>query len=196
MFSARALKEIASLLRKNATIIEALSSASSVELYDEGFSMEYPEEYGDVVVLNYYALIGVDGDPGKVIPVPVLVKNLGLSFDAYDLEKFGRWLCQLPIRVAGLNHRTCAIGDHTTTRWVQHQEGCIHRPYPGHDDPEEVSCGCPVRVRCNSCRAEWLEGETPPSTPIQFQDLGSMPIILERLTSLDADSGSAVIVLD
>lgn len=63
------LAKMAGRLRKNAAFLEALPSAASVELYSS-------TEDADEIYLDYYSLVGLNGDPHMVIPWPVLLEIL------------------------------------------------------------------------------------------------------------------------
>lgn len=197
------IRQTVALLRKNAAIVEALLSARSVQLYDSGYSVETEVEG---VVLNYYSLLGVNGDPEKVIPIPVLLQIFGLERErSEDLESFGAWLSLLPLSVAGTGDRNCFLRRHSssTTRWIEHQPGCPCRDeHPWRhecsdpDFPEDFcgGCvGCPVHIRCNGCEAEWIEGEKTPSTNFEFQAIGLQPLILERLGNNGEPSPTVIV---
>jgi hypothetical protein len=117
---ARHLQGVAANLRRNAEFLERLDRASSVELYASSFSHEGEQ----AVVMDYYSLLGLQGDPILIIPLPRLLEVLGLEFrgewghrDAADLL---RWLKDhFQLRYTGTGDRKCLVGTCDHEGWEE-----------------------------------------------------------------------------
>lgn len=189
------LRKKSRLAAKNATWLEGLLSAESVELYRSSWC--YLPEHHEMaehhfagcpdggclaqgVVLDYYSLIGLDGDPTQVIPLPVLVRLIEDDPSYWETSAVAflkRLRRTYRVQMAGVGDRHCAVNKHdsaASSTVVQHSSSC---------DCSTMDCspsgcnscsshGCRFEFHCG-CGQEWTQPGEPNPTPCEFEELSA-----------------------
>ena len=79
MLHRQSIKQQASKLRRDASFLEKLYSFPSVELYVAGLPETIDKGTKTTVSLDRLTLVGIEGDQLEVIPLPILMRHLGLE---------------------------------------------------------------------------------------------------------------------
>jgi len=138
------LRNKASLIRKNADFLEALPDAKSVELYASEF-WYVPDNHSEAtshkhqhegclcegVVVDYYSLVGLKGDPSLIIPLARLLEVLDLEtkekWGMADAANLLRWLkANFQLRYTGTGNRKCHLGTCDHDEMEDHHEPSLN----------------------------------------------------------------------
>lgn len=182
-FRSEDLHKQANLLRKNAEFLRELDTAVSVQLYSSFWHERVNDSPGSdawspVIGIDYYALVGINGNVEKVVPWPILVKLLGQP--AQDILN---WLMsgEFTARHASKYARDCNIGRHDDPQFHHRYPDCPcywHRESGLHTSREKCDeCLGSCLIHCKICRASWSESESPPATPFDFEPI-DQPILV------------------